>query len=204
MQSARHMTSIQEILDGCGFPAQRFRSQSRFISAMLAPGEEPIAGCIGRQYAPPPEHDFPMLILATNIRITAFISNTDVNACVSTVSNRHPLNLIDEIYVYDSDNADGEIRIRYRGNRRVAAYREIVTSVRTMMDRIDQLDYGIKVYRTAIPMEEVFSRKERLSHRVWRLRKRTERLLGSSVLTILLNILLAIAVIAQAIALIWR
>ena len=204
MQSARHMKKIQEVLDACGFPAQRFRSQSQFISAMLAPGEEPLAGCIGRQYAPPPEHDFPILILATNIRVTTFVSNTDVDSYLPTGSNTHPYNLIEEIYVYDDDIADREIRIRYGGNRRVVIYKEIVTSVRAMIDQIEQLDFGIKVYRTEMPMEEVFSRKERLSHRVWRLSKRTERLLGSSVLTLWLNILLAIAVIAQAVALILK
>ena len=40
--------------------------------------KSPWADVLGQQYSPPPEHDFPMFILATNIRIVAFISNTDV------------------------------------------------------------------------------------------------------------------------------
>ena len=73
MHSMRHMKKIERILEGCGLPGQRFRDQSQFISAMLMPSEEPLAGCIGQQYSPPPAHDFPMLILATSTRIVALL-----------------------------------------------------------------------------------------------------------------------------------
>ena len=110
----RHMKKIEDILDGCGLPGQRFRNQSQFMSAMLMPNEEPLAGCVGQQYSPPPVRDFPMLILATNARIVALISNTDVEADMPTPSSTHPYNLIDEINFYEGDRGDGEFRIRYK------------------------------------------------------------------------------------------
>ena len=204
MHSTRHMKRIEDILEACGLPGQRFQNQSQFISSMLMPGEEPLAGCIGQQYSPPPTHDFPMLILATNTRIVAILSNTDVEADLPTPSSAHAYNLIDEIAFYEDDRADGEFRIRYKGNRRVATYRNIVSLLRPMMDEVSQLTFGIDVRRTPLPMAEVYSLKERISHKALRLGRAGSRFVASPTLTIVLNILLAIAVIAQAVALILR
>ena len=204
LHSMRHMKKIGNILDGCGFSGQRFLNQSQFISAMLMPSEEPLAGCIGQQYSPPPVHDYPMLILATNVRIMSLISNTDVEADLPIPSLSHAYNLIEEINYYDSDRADGEFRIRYRGNRRVVIYRDVVSSLHSMMNEVSQLDCGINVQRTPVPMEEAYSRRERIQHKAWRWRRALGRLVASPTLTILLNILLAIAVIAQAVVLVTR
>ena len=141
MHSMRHIKKIEGILEGCGLPGQRFRNQSQFISAMLMPNEEPLAGCIGRQYSPPPAHDFPMLILATSTRIVALLSNTDVEANLPTPSSTHAYNLIDEIAFYEGDRADGEFRIRYKGSRRVVTYRNIVSFLQPMMDEISQTGF---------------------------------------------------------------
>ena len=204
MHSIRHTKKIEDILDGCGLPGQRFENQSQFISAMLMPNEEPLAGCIGQQYSPPPVHDCPMLILATNARIVALISNTDVEADMPTPSSAHPYNLIDEIKFYEGDRADGEFRIRYKGNRRVVIFKNVVSSLQPMMGEVSQLNPGIDVHRTPVPMAEVYSRKERILHKGLRWRRAAGRFVASPTLTTVLNILLAIAVIAQAVALIVR
>ena len=202
MHPVRHMKKIEDILDGCGFPGQRFVYQSNLISAMLMPGEEPLAGCIGQRYSPPPEHDFPMLILATNVRIVAFISNTDVDDNLPTRSMQHPYNLIDEIYFYECDQADGEFRIRHKGNRRVVIYGNVVSSLHSVMDEISGLNRGFNVRRVRVPMKEAFSRNERILNKTLRWRRTMGRLVASPTLTVLLNILLALAVIAQAVALV--
>ena len=202
MHSMRHMKTIEGILDGCGFPGQRFRNQAQFISAMLMPNEEPLTGCIGRQYSPPPVHDFPMLILATNARIVALVSNTDVEDNMPTPSSAHPYNLIDEINFYEGNSADGEFRIRYKGNRRVAIYKNIVSSLQPTMDEVSQLNLGINIRRTPVPMAEVYSWKERIAHKALRRRRAAGRFVASPTLTTVLNVLLAIAVIVQAVALI--
>ena len=202
MHSMRHMKTIEDILDGCGLPGQRFRDQAQFISAMLMPNEEPLAGCIGRQYSPPPTHDFPMLILLTNARIIALVSNTDVEANMPTPSSAHPFNLIDAISFYEGDRSDGEFRLRYKGNRRVAVYKNIVSSLQPMIDEVSQFNLGIDVRRTPAPMSEVYSWRERIAHKGLRCRKAVGRFVASPTLTTLLNILLAIAVIVQAVALI--
>ena len=198
----RHMKAIRDILDGCGLPGQRFKDQAQFISAMLMPNEEPLAGCIGRQYSPPPKHDFPMFILATNVRIVALVSNTDVEANMPTPSSAHPYNLIDEVSFHEGDRTDGEFRLRYRGNRRVAVYKNIVSSLQPMMGEVSRLNSGIDVRRTSAPMSEVYSWKERFAHKGLRFRKAVGGFVASPTLTTLLNILLAIAVIVQAVALI--
>ena len=200
----RHMKKIEDILEGCGLPGQRFRDQSQFISAMLMPSEEPLAGCIGQQHSPPPAHDFPMLILTTNTRIVALLSNTDVEANLPTPSSTHAYNLIDEIAFYEGDRADGEFRIRYKGNRRVVTYKNVVSFLQPMMDEVSQLNFGIDIHRTPVPMAEVYSLKERISHKAPRWRTAAGRFVASPTLTTVLNILLAIAVIAQAVALILR
>ena len=202
MYSMRHTKKIEDILDGCGFPGHRFANQSQFISALLMPSEEPLAGCIGRQYSPPPVHDYPMLILATNVRIVSFISNTDVDADFTNLTNRYPYNLIDHIYFYDSDHADGEFRIRFKGNRRLVIYRNIVSSLDPMMSQIHQLNYAINVRRTPLPMKDAFPWKQRALIKAWRWRRTLGQLVASPTLTTVLNILLAAAVIAQAVALI--
>ena len=202
VHSTRHMKKIEEILAECGLPGRRFAYQSQFISAMLMPGEEPLAGCIGHQYAPPPEHDFPRLILATNVRILAIISNTDIDDMMPTLSSGHPYNLINEIYFYENNHGDAELRLRYRNNRRVVIYRNIVSALESTVNAIDQLNFGINCYKVSVPMEEAFSWKERIIHRSSRCRKALHRAVASPTLTTLLNILLAIAVITQAIALI--
>ena len=204
MHSMRHMKRLEEILVGCGLPGQRFRNQSQFISAILMPSEEPLAGCIGRQYSPPPAHDFPMLILATNTRIVAILSNTDVEADLPTPSSTHAYNLIDEIAFYEGDRADGEFRIRYKANRRVATYKNIVSLLQPLMDKVSQLNIDIDVHRTPAPMAEIYSLKERMSYKVLRWGRVVGRFVGSPTLTTVLNILLAVAVIAQAVALILR
>ena len=204
MHSTRHMKKIEGILEGCGLPGQRFRNQSQFISSMLMPSEEPLAGCIGQQYSPPPAHDFPMLILATNTRIVALLSNTDVEADLPTPSSTHAYNLIDEIAFYEGDRADGEFRIWYKGNRRVVTYKNVVSFLQPMMDEVSQLNFGIDIHRTPAPMAEVYSLKERISHKALRWRRAAGRFVASPTLTTVLNILLAIAVIAQAVALILR
>lgn len=204
MHSMRHMKKIEDILEACGLPGQRFRNQSQFILSMLMPSEEPLAGCIGQQYSPPPAHDFPMLILATNTRIIALLSNTDVEADLPTPSSTHDYNLIDEIAFYEYDRTDGEFRIRYKGNRRVATYKNVVSFLQPMMDEVSQLNFGINVHRTPVPMAEVYSLNERISYKVLRWRRAAARLVASPTLTTVLNILLAIAVIAQALALIIR
>ena len=204
MHSMRNMKKIEGILDGCGLPGQRFRNQSQFISAMLMPSEEPLAGCIGQQYSPPPMHDFPMLILATNARIVAYISNTNVEDSMPTPSLAHPYNRIDEIDFYEGGRGDGEFRIRYKGNRRVVIYKNIVSSLQPMMDEVSQLNFGINVRRMPVPMAAVYSWKERISHKALRWRRAAGRFVASPTLTTVLNILLAIAVIAQAVALIVR
>ena len=90
LHSTRHLKRIENILEGCGYPRLRFNNQSNLISAMLWPGETPLAGCIGQQYSPPPDHDFPMLILATDVRIVTFVSNTDVDNYLPTLASGHP------------------------------------------------------------------------------------------------------------------
>jgi hypothetical protein len=204
MHSMRHMKKIERILEGCGLPGERFRNQSQFISAMLMPSEEPLAGCIGQQYSPPPAHDFPMLILATSTRIVALLSNTDVEANLPTPLSTHAYNRIDEIAFYEGDRADGEFRIRYKGNRRVVTYKNVVSFLQPMMDEVSQLNFGIDIHRTPVPMAEVYSLKERISHKALRWRRAAGRFVASPTLTTVLNILLAIAVIAQAVALILR
>ncbi len=185
-------------MDQCGFPAQRFKNQSQFISSMLLPSEFPLAGCIGRQYSPPPEYDFPMFILATNVRITAFISNTDIDDFLPTHLPSHPFNRIEEIHVFDGKQEDAEIRIRYRGNRRVIVYRNIVSSVQVMMDEVSKICPDIKIYRINAPSKDVFSFWERIANRTRWWRRGLRKFLASPTLTILFNILLALAVIAQA------
>ena len=202
MHPMRHMKTIEDILEGCGLPGQRFRNQAQFLSAMLMPNEEPLAGCIGRQYSPPPAHDFPMLILATNARIVALVSNIDVEGNMPTPSSVHPYNRIEEIIFYEGDRADGEFRIRYKGNRRVAVYKNIVSTLHPMMGEVSQFNSGIEVRRTSVPMSEVYSWKERIAYKALRCRKVVARFVVSPTLTTLLNILLAIAVIVQAVALI--
>ena len=204
MHSMRHMNKIEDILDECGFPAQRFKNQSNLLSAMLEPGEDPLAGCIGHQYSPPPAYDFPMLILATNIRMISFVSNTDRDSSLPTRSLGHAYNQIEEIYCYRGEQSDGEVRIRYKGNRRVVIYNKIVTSPDPVMDAISQLNTDVRIYSVSQPMKEVFSWKERISNKVSRWHSKTRRFLASQTLTIILNILLAIAVIAQAVAFIMR
>ena len=201
VHSTRHMEKIEEILEGCGFPRLRFKNQSNWISAMLLPGETPLAGCIGRQYSPPPEHDFPMLILATDLRIVAFVSNTDVDNNLPTLAPGHPYNLIDQIHFYECGRADGEVRIRYKNNRRVVIYSKVVSPLNLMMAQISRLDFGMNVHRLEKPMEEVFSWKERFQNRSWRWCKAVDRFLALPRLTVSLNIILALAVIAQAVAL---
>ena len=198
MQATQHMRKIEEILDECGFPAQRFRNQQQFISAMLFPGEIPLGGCIGQQYSPPPEHDFPMFILATNIRIVAFISNTDVDSFSPTITLSHPLNRIENIIVYDGDQEDAEIRLQYKNNRRVAVYRGIVSSVQNMMDQLSKTGNDTEIYRSATPMKNVYSLRQRIAIRAHWWRRGLRNFTASPTLTILLNILLALAVIAQA------
>ena len=192
------MQKIEEILDECGFPAQRFKDQPQFISAMLFPGETPLGGCIGQQYSPPYEHDFPMFILATNIRIVAFISNTDVDSYSPTITSSHPLNLIENIVYYEGDEEDAEIRIRYKNNRRVAVYRGIVSSVQKMMDEVSKTGNDAEIHRVATPMKNVYSRWRRIAIRAQWWRRGLKKFTASPTLTILLNILLALAVIAQA------
>ena len=201
MHSMRHMKKIEDILNDCGLPGQRFADQSQFISAMLMPSEEPLSGCIGNQYSPPPEHNFPMLILATNVRIVSFISNTDVDVDLPKPSMAHPYNLIDEIHFYDSAHTDGEFRIRNKGNRRVVIYKDIMSPFSPMMAQVRRLNDGLNVRETQTPIEEVFSRKERFLNRAFYWRRTLGRLVATPTLTILLNILLAAAVIAQAVAL---
>ena len=198
MHLFRHMPKIEEILGECGFPAQRFKDQLQFISAMLFPGETPLGGCIGQQYSPPPEHDFPMFILATDIRIVAFISNTDTDNYSSTIASSHPLNLIENILVYDGDQGDAEIRIRYKNNKRAVVYRRIVSSVQKMMDEVSQTGSDVEIYRATTPPKNVYSRMERIANRMGWWRRGLKRFTASHTLTILLNILLALAVIAQA------
>ena len=202
MHSVRHMNKIDEILDGCGFPGQRFEHQAQLISAMLMSSEKPLAGCIGQQYSPPPEHDFPMLILATDVRIIAFVSNTDVEDDSPYRPLKHPYNHIDEIELFEGERADGELRIRYKGNRRVVIYNKVVSSLQSMKDQITQLNNEITIRQTSVPMQEVFSKKERILHKTFRWRIKIRKFVASPTLTILLNILLAIAVIAQDVALI--
>ena len=101
-------------------------------------------------------------------------------------------------------NADGEFRIRYKGNRRVVTYKNVVSFLQPMMDEVSQLNFGIDIHRTPVPMAEVYSLKERISHKALRWRRAAGRFVASPTLTIVLNILLAIAVIAQAVALILR
>ena len=202
MHSTRHTKQLENILDGCGFPAQRFVNQSTFISAAMMPNEEPLAGCIGRQYSPPAEHDFPLLILATDVRIVAFASNTDVDDDSPFRLLGHPYNRIDEIDFYESERADGEIRIRYKGNKRVVIYNNVVSSLTAMINEVAHFNNGVTVRQSSVPMQEAFSRKERILHKTLRWRSKFHKLVASSTLTKLLNILLAIAVIAQAVALI--
>ena len=204
MHSMRHMRKIEDILEACGLPGQRFVNQSQFISSMLMPSEEPLAGCIGQQHSPPPAHDFPMLILATNARIVALLSNTDVEADLPTPSSTHAYNLIDEIAFYEGDRADGEFRIRYKGNRRVVIYKNVVSSLEPVMERVSQLHLGFDVHRTPVPMAEAYPWKERVLHKSLRWRRAAVRFVASPTLTTVLNILLAIAVITQAVALILR
>ena len=198
MHLFRHMQKIEEILDECGFPAQRFKDQPQFISAMLFPGETPLGGCIGQQYSPPPKHDFPMFILATNIRIIAFISNTDVDTGVPPIASSHPLDRIENIIVYDGDQGDAEIRLQYKNNKRVAVYRKIVSSVQNMMDEVSKTNNDTEIYQAATPMKNVYSRWQRIVMRAQWWRRDLKNFTASATLTILLNILLALAVIAQA------
>ena len=202
MHPMRHKKKIEDILESCGLPGQKFQSESHFISAMLMPGEEPLAGCIGQQYSPPPEHDFPMLILATNTRIVAFISNMDVDDFFPTPSSTHPYNLIDEIVFYEGDLADGEFRIRHKGNRRVVVYKNVVSLLQPVMDEVSQLNPDIVIHQAPASMAKVYSLKERMSFKVLRWRRAVGRFVASPTLTTVLNILLAIAVITQATALI--
>ena len=204
MHSMRHKKKIESILDACGFAGQRFVNQSQFISAMLMPSEEPLSGCIGRQYSPPPEHDYPMLILATDVRIVSFVSNTDVDNDRSTQRLHHPYNLVGQIRFYDSNSGDGEFQIRYKGNRRVVVYKDIVSALSPMMEEVSQLPFDIEVKTESVPIEEIFSKKERILHWSLRRRRTVSRLATSPILTMFLNMLLAVAVITQAVAQITR
>ena len=81
-------------------------------------------------------------------------------------------------------------------------YSKVVSRLTPMMAEISRLGFGINVDPVSKPMEEVFSWRERIRNRSWRWHKTLDRLLALPRLTILLNILLALAVIAQAVALI--
>ena len=201
MHSMQHMQKIEEIIDSCGFPGQRFVNQSQFISAMLLSSEEPLVGCIGQQYSPPPDHNVPMLILATNVRIVALISNADVDQDFPSPSLSLPYDRMDKIHVYESNRSDGEFRIQYKGNRRIIVFDNVASSLSSMMDDVYQLNYDLKIYKTTTPLDQVYSKWERMRHKFLRVQRTLGRFVSSNTLTMVLNMLLAAAVIAHSIVL---
>ena len=204
MHSMRHTSKLEDILDGCGFPGRRFANQATFISAMLMPQEEPLAGCIVKQYAPPPELDVPMFLIATNVRIVTYVSNTDVDDQSAAQPLTHPYNLIDEISYYEGGREDGEFRLKYKGNVKVVIYNRVESTILDFVSNISDLNTDIEIKRASTPMGPGFSKRERIRHKTLRIQKMLGKVVASRTLTMVLNILLAAAVIAQAAVLLTR
>ena len=193
MRRVRQADEIRAILKDCGYPGRLFEEQSELMAYMLLEGEEPLCGCIGRQYSPPPESDVPMLILATNIRVLVFDSKRYAGEYRPA---QYPYQGIDTIVWYGNSADDGEIRLRLTGNRRWVAFNRIVTPIPPVMGEIGNASQKVKLIETASPLGPLFTIRERVANRLRTVLKRTEKPFASSVLT---NVLLALTLIAQAI-----
>ena len=178
-RSMRHMEKIESILRNCGQPGLLFRNQSPFISSLLNmefPDDELLAGCIGKMYIPPPdpEYDSAFLILVTDRRILAYISNLIGDDGSPGIAGSVPLDSIAEIYAYDTSNSSREIRIRLKRDKGVVRYKPVISPINDMMNEITRLNRNVRTYRVPVPVSEAFPRED-LKHKIWRLWWKTRR-----------------------------
>ena len=172
-RSMRHMGKIESILRDCGQPGHLFRNQSPFISSLLNmeyPDDEVLAGCIGKLYipTPDPEYDSELLILVTDRRILAYVSNLVGDDDTPCIAISVLFDSIAEVYAYDDSNSTREIRVRRRRNGEVVRFKPIISPIHDVMNEITRLHSNVRTYRVQVPLNEAFPRED-LKHKMWRL-----------------------------------